>query len=275
VHIKSREAGEQEDTQLGDNNDLAVNEVMDDRAADESFEESQVDALIGSTYLELKEMQCFPESDDEQRLDALEALAKDTLELAAAVRRGEVVFTSEVALRGERHGDPELRSRHPAGTEAAGAESGAVMSRPITAEQMQAGRRYIGVTLYKAGKNISEVADVDGAVRKLFEAPDSAAKRHFLQFVREVTQDDLANKASEAAGLYDIYHLYSALCDLSEHIIHDQGKTEYRTPPIFMTSTEARRSASNIIGVVRRVTGFDLMDPVGSLKRMKKKVAAL
>jgi hypothetical protein len=53
--------------------------------------------------------------------------------------------------------------------------------------------------------------------------------------------------------------------------MHDQGKTEYRPPAIFMTSNEARSSASNIIGVIRCVTGFDLMAPVTSLKRMQRK----
>jgi hypothetical protein len=142
----------------------------------------------------------------------------------------------------------------------------------VTTEMLKAGEQYIFSSYYVADKRVPEGFDVERAVRALFAAPDSKGKRHFLRFVRSVTKNDAANKASTAAGLYDIYGLYTALCDVSEHIIHGQGKKKYRTPAIYVTSTEARRSATDIVAVIRRITGFDLMDPTGSLRRMQKKV---
>ncbi len=44
-------------------------------------------------------------------------------------------------------------------------------------------------------------------------------------------------------------------------------------PAICLTSDEARRSASDICAVVKRITGIDLMDPAGSLKRMQRRKA--
>jgi hypothetical protein len=148
-----------------------------------------------------------------------------------------------------------------------------VSARPVTPEQLAAGKQYIFSSYYAADKRVPEDMDVEATVRAMFAAPDSKQKRHFLRFVRNVTKNDVANKAAEAAGLYDIYGLYAALCDVSEHIMQGQGKTNYRTPAIYMTSTEARRSASDIVSVVKRVTGFDLMDPVASLQQMQRKAA--
>lgn len=149
------------------------------------------------------------------------------------------------------------------------------MKRTITPETLEAAKQYIRITHYKLDQSLPEGFDLEGSARKLFAAPDSPEKRHFVRFVRNTTKRDIAHKAATEAGLYDIYGLYSALCDLSEHIMHDQGETGYRPPPIFMTSPQARRSASDIIAVIKRTTGFDLMDPVGSLRRLQRRKAVI
>jgi hypothetical protein len=117
--------------------------------------------------------------------------------------------------------------------------------------------------------------DFEKKVRGLLAAPDSKGKRFFLKRVRKILRTEHAHKAATEAGLYDIYGLYSALCDLSEHIMADRGKTKYRGPAVFWTSNEARRSASDIVAVIRRNTGFDLMDPVASLQRMQRRSNAV
>ena len=54
----------------------------------------------------------------------------------------------------------------------------------------------------------------------------------------------------------------------------DRGKTKYSIPTACWTSDAARRSATDIVTVIKLETGFDLMDPVGSLKRMQRKAGA-
>ena len=148
----------------------------------------------------------------------------------------------------------------------------------ITDEQMQAGRQALGVILYKAGQRITDIPDVDGAVRKLFAAPDSKYKRAFLKFVGRLIKSNRASEATEAAGLYDVSELYAMLCDLSEHIMAEErllraGKKRvkkyqrWRRPDVVMASDWARAAASDIVRAVKMVTGIDLMDPAGSLKR--------
>ncbi len=145
------------------------------------------------------------------------------------------------------------------------------MRRPLTPEMLNAGKQYVNIVFYETDRRVPEGYDLEEGARKLFAAPDSPEKRHFLRFVRNATKIERASTAAQEAGLYDIYGLYAALCDLSEHVMHDHGRTKYRAPAIYVTSTEARRSASDIVAVVKRVTGFDLMDPVGSLKRMQRR----
>jgi hypothetical protein len=140
----------------------------------------------------------------------------------------------------------------------------------ITPEMLDAGKAYIRMAYYNLQKPLPEGFDLEGGARKLFAAPDSRGKRHFQRFVSNAMKNDVANQAATAAGLYDIYGLYAALCDVSEHIMHGQGKKKYRTPAIYVTSNEARRSASDIVAVIKRNTGFDLMGPVGSLGRMQR-----
>ena len=79
-----------------------------------------------------------------------------------------------------------------------------------------------------------------------------------------------AHDAAEAAGLYDTFELYAVLCDLSEHIMFERGESTYERPDVMFTSPQARRSASDIVAVIKEVTGFDLMDPARSLARMRK-----
>ena len=145
----------------------------------------------------------------------------------------------------------------------------------VTPEQMEAGRAYIQVTAYKTSTTIDAT---DDAVRKLFAAPDSREKRHFLRVVGKFIESARATKAAEAAGLYDPSGLYAALCDLSEHLmvfgkrLGKEHYPKYCMPAVMMTSTEARAAANDIVAVVKLETGFDLMDPVGSLERMQKAV---
>jgi hypothetical protein len=113
--------------------------------------------------------------------------------------------------------------------------------------------------------------DAEGKARSILAAPDSPEKRAVMRWARRIARKNIAEKAAEASGLYSPCGLYAALCDLSEHIMYVQGKTKYRMPAVFMTSDDARRSATDIIRVIRRVTGFDLMDPVASLRRMQEK----
>jgi hypothetical protein len=148
----------------------------------------------------------------------------------------------------------------------------------ITQEQMEAGRAYFRIAAYNNGTRIDENTDLDRAVRAMFAEPDSfELKKHFLRFVRKSIKSHQAEQAAEAAGLYSPSGLYAAFCDLSEHLMaHGRhlGKKKYpkyRTPAICFTSNEARAASNDIVAVVKRVTGFDLMDPAGSLKRLRKK----
>jgi hypothetical protein len=147
--------------------------------------------------------------------------------------------------------------------------------RVITAEMLEAGKMVVQIARYQAeGTPIPKDYDAEGKARVLFNATGSPEKRIFLRMVRRIIKSNAAEKAAETSGLYSPSGLYAALCDVSEHIMHGQGKEKYRTPAILLTSNEARRSASDIVDVIERTTGFDLMDPAGSLRRMQKKARA-
>jgi hypothetical protein len=146
--------------------------------------------------------------------------------------------------------------------------------RAITREMLEAATRVVQVIRYKAeGTPIPADYDAEGKARLILDAPDCPEKREFLRMVRKFAKSAAAEKAAEAAGLYSTSGLYAVLCDPSEHIMHGQGKTKYQMPDICVTSDEARRSATDIVTAIKRVTGFDLMDPA-SLRRMRKKVTA-
>lgn len=146
----------------------------------------------------------------------------------------------------------------------------------ITPELLEAATRVVQVMRYKAeGTPIPKDYDAEGKARILLAAPDEPGKRAFIQMARRFAKTEANEKAAEAAGLYNTSGLYAVLCDLSEHIMHGQGKRKYTMPDICVTSDEARRSASDMVYAIKKATGFDLMDPVGSLKRMQKKAAPI
>jgi hypothetical protein len=159
----------------------------------------------------------------------------------------------------------------------AGGPSEPGMKRTITPEMLKAGTQFIRIMYYQLRQTMPEGFDLEGCARKLFAAPDSEEKRFFLRFVRKNIKSHQAEQAAEAAGLYSPSRLYAAFCDLSEHLMahgRNLGKKKYpkyRTPAICFTSNEARAASNDIVAVVKRVTGFDLMDPAGSLKRLQKK----
>src|SRR5262245_45857608 len=128
---------------------------------------------------------------------------------------------------------------------------------------MQAGRQALGVILYQAGQRIADLPDVDGAVRKIFGAPDSKDKPAFMKVVRRIIKTTRANAAAEAAGLYAPADLFAVLCDLSEHVMGQErllreGKVKkyqpWREPAIMVTSDWARAAASDIVRAVKMVT---------------------
>ena len=149
-------------------------------------------------------------------------------------------------------------------------------ARRITGDEMlDAVKSVVQIIRYETERTpIPKDYDAVGKARCIFAAPDSPERRHVMRMARRIAKSNAAHKAAEAAGLYDTSGLYAALCDLSEHIMHGRGKTKYRPPEICLTSNEARRSATDMVAVIKRITGLDLMDPVASLRRMQKKAVA-